>query len=112
MPNVTMYNVVKNNKTPSGPMSVGDVNSSISNKAASPAMLTIDIIWLCFIAVLYHKTGKPPSNIYVWEEWRGYPALIITTISRNPCSTFPFDRFTLGEALSLSSVSFRSVLCF
>ena len=38
--------------------------------------------------------------------------LLITTIGRNPYTTFPFDRFTLGEALSLSSVSFRSVLYF
>jgi len=37
---------------------------------------------------------------------------MITTIGRNPYTAFPFDRFTLGEALSLSSVSFRSVLYF
>ena len=58
-----MYTVVKNNKTPNGPISVGDVNSSIIIKAASPIMLTKGIIRLCFIAVLYHKAGRPPSII-------------------------------------------------
>ena len=40
-PKKTMYNVVKNNKTPSGPISVGEVMLSMRIKAASPTMLTI-----------------------------------------------------------------------
>ncbi len=39
MPKIDMYNVVKNNKTPKGPISVGDVRLSIRIKAASPIML-------------------------------------------------------------------------
>ncbi len=41
MPKDTKYNVVKNNKTPKGPMSVGDVSVSISIKTASPMLLTM-----------------------------------------------------------------------
>jgi hypothetical protein len=73
------YNVVKNNKTPNGPISVGDVKFSIINKAASPIMLQITINRLCFIASLYHNWLVPPSVsrplIRIWEEGGGYPAL-------------------------------------
>ncbi len=41
IPSDTTYIVVKNNKTPNGPISVGDVNASIKIKAASPIMLKI-----------------------------------------------------------------------
>ena len=46
------YNVVKNNKTPNGPISVGDVKFSITIIAASPIMLLKTINWLGFITSL------------------------------------------------------------
>ena len=41
IPKTTTYIVVKNNKTPNGPMSVGDVKISIMIKTASPMMLVM-----------------------------------------------------------------------
>ena len=41
MPNDTIYNVVKNNKTPTGPIDVGETKFKMSIKAASPIMLTV-----------------------------------------------------------------------
>lgn len=112
--NRVAYSVVKNNKTPNGPISVGDVKFSIINKAASPIMLQITINRLCFITSLYHNWLVPPS-IYVkfcMEEGGGYPALINITIDRNPDPPISsFDRFTLSEALSLLVFFFRSCLC-
>ena len=46
VPKRAKYNVVKNNKTPKGPMSVGDVRFSIIIKAASPIMLIPIMTWL------------------------------------------------------------------
>ena len=61
MQNRVQYNVVKNNKTPNGPISVGDVKFSIMNNAASPIMLQVTINRLCFITSLYHNWLVPPS---------------------------------------------------
>jgi len=52
MPKTDMYNVVKNNKTPKGPISVGEVKNSKAIKAASPTMLILDITRLCFITFI------------------------------------------------------------
>ena len=60
MPNIDMYNVVKNNKTPNGPISIGEVKSRISIKAASPRILTYNIVRLYFITLLYHNWFTPP----------------------------------------------------
>ncbi len=61
MPKETIYNVVKNNKTPNGPISVGEVRLTIKSKAASPIMVIEVIIRLCFITSLYHDWLNPPS---------------------------------------------------
>ena len=112
-PKATMQTVVKNNKTPNGPISVGDVKTSISIKAASPTMLITDIIRLCFISRLYHSSGQPPS-ICSPGGAGGYPAFKSQLLAATPDPLFPIDRFTLGEALSLPSFSFILVyvLCF
>ena len=49
MPKIVKYSVVKNNKTPNGPISVGEVKLSKIIKAASPATLNSIPIRLCFI---------------------------------------------------------------
>ena len=51
-PKTTTYIVVKNNKTPNGPIAVGDVTNSISIKAASPMILALYIMRLCFITFI------------------------------------------------------------
>ncbi len=53
-PKTDTYNVVKNNKTPKGPISVGVVSVNIKIKAASPIMLTVMTTRLCFMTSLYH----------------------------------------------------------
>ena len=63
MPNIEMYNVVKNNKTPSGPISIGDVNSIINIKTASAIILVYNIIRLCFITLLYHECLSLPRSV-------------------------------------------------
>ena len=64
-PKVTKYNVVKNNKTPSGPMSVGDVKQSMRIKAASPTMLMQQIMRLCFITFIIPQLVGAP------KFWKG-----------------------------------------
>ena len=56
-----MYTVVKNNKTPNGPISVGDVNISIIVKTASPIMLKIAIMRLCFITSIISQLVVAPK---------------------------------------------------
>ena len=109
-PNKVIYNVVKNNKTPNGPIVVGEVRFSIKIKTASPIMLIEIIMRLCFMILLYHKCCLPPS-IFM-EGGGGYPALKILTIDLSPDPPFPFDRFTLGEALSLLVFPFALVYVF
>ena len=52
MPKIEIYNVVKNNKTPKGPISVGDDMLSIRIKAASPIILIEEMSRLFLISSL------------------------------------------------------------
>lgn len=101
-PKKVRYSVVKNNKTPNGPISVGDVKVSIRIRTASPMMLMDDIIRLCFIFVLYHIPPQeaklsnnfmsPPDggSVFLLGEVEGLSGATFFTIGHNPDSTLSF----------------------